>query len=126
MGMPGMACTSDPALKCHIDGCQMIGIGICHWDNCCLLTKNKGGCGGRVCEMHRFRPHIVQMGNNRNNRNYNRPPPGANVFICVKCADECNVDIAKNKKCGLAICGVFVFIMCIAIFIPMMTISSSY
>ena len=57
--MLGMT-TNDPNLKCGIDGCQLIGMGTCHWDNCCLRDKKKGGCGKRVCEQHRYHsPNII-------------------------------------------------------------------
>ena len=67
--MGGLGMTTDPSLKCHFEDCQMIGMGHCHWDNCCLLSKKTGGCGKRVCQAHRYYPHIVRVGNN--NRHHN-------------------------------------------------------
>ena len=54
IGFIPMATTSDRKLKCYYPNCNYVGSGVCKWNNCCLRSKKRGGCGRRYCHTHKY------------------------------------------------------------------------
>ena len=77
----GFMQTTDPSLKCHFESCQMMGVHICRWANCCCLSKSTGGCGKRVCAAHRYHPIHGNF----------------QTVVCMECREVCDEDIKKNR-----------------------------
>ena len=45
-------------------------------------------------------------------------------MVCLRCEEEVNHDISKNKQCGFAVCCCFFIVMMLAVLIPIMSIDT--
>ena len=66
-----------------------------------------GGCGKRVCAAHRFHP----------------PYGNFQTVVCTECANDATEDIKKNRCIGFIVCGIFIAVMLLCTFLPIILIS---
>ena len=118
-GIMGGMMTSDPSLKCHVEDCQMMGLGNCHWYNCiCLCSKRSSGCGKRVCQAHRCFPKYCH--DFRTNKVISDKQMHKFHFVCQDCEAEVTQDMSKNRRCKwTAFCSIFLVLLC-AVLIPVL------